>query len=220
MDIVAIDAQQRDVSAKKSAMTLLRKEGNVPCVLYSKTKVKHLSVSKKSLKSLIYTPAFKLAEITSPDGVDKCILKDAQFDPVSDEILHVDFQILEKGSRVNVEIPVKFKGDSPGVIEGGILYPNLRKIKVKSAPEDLVDIIEMDISNLQLGGAVRVRDIAVPDGIEIMNNPGIPVATVETPRALKSVLDAEAKQEDGLAEGAEREATEGGEAAEGAAPAE
>ena len=219
MDIVTIEAQQREVNVKKSVMTLLRKEGNVPCVLYSKNNVKHLSVSKKSLKSLIYTPAFKLAEIKSSDGLDRCILKDAQFDPVSDEILHVDFQILEKGSRVNVEIPVNFTGDSPGVIEGGILYPNLRKIKVKAAPEDLIDIINLDISTLELGGAVRVRDIVVGEGIEIMNNPGIPVATVETPRALKSVLDAEAKEgEEGAEDGGE-EGT-GEEGAETAAPAE
>jgi len=202
MEVVQVKAETRD-HVSKSATKALRAEGKVPCVMYSKKGVKHFASVTQDLKELIYTPEFKLAEIDVDGATAKCILKDLQFHPVTDELLHVDFQELVEDHPVKVEIPVRFKGTSPGVRAGGKLIQKMRRVKIKTTPSLLVDHVTIDVSHLELGHSVRVRDIPEMDGVEIMNRPATPVGSVEIPRALRS---AEAKA-----------AAEGGDAA---APAE
>ena len=94
---------------------------------------------------------------------------------------------------IKVEVPLRFKGVSPGVKLGGKLIQQLRKIKIKTTPEFLVDELKADISKLDLGQALRVREVIVPEGVEIINNAATPVALIEIPRALKAAAAAEAK---------------------------
>lgn len=199
MEIVAIKGQVRSDVGKKSSKAV-RKEGLVPCVLYGTKEVIHFTIDPKSVKDLIYTPDFKLAEIDIDGTVYKTILKDKQFHPVSDAIVHLDFLALVEGQKVNIEVPVRFKGVSPGIKLGGKLQQNLRRVKIKSTPEQMVGDLTLDISKLKLGDAIRVRDIAAIDGVEIMSPAGTPVASVEIPRALKSA--------DAAAEGEEEEEAE------------
>jgi large subunit ribosomal protein L25 len=199
MEIVAIKGQVRSDVGKKSSKAV-RKEGLIPCVLYGTKEVIHFSVDPKSVKDLIYTPDFKLAEIDIDGTVYKTILKDTQFHPVSDAIVHLDFLALVDGQKVKIEVPVRFKGVSPGIKLGGKLQQNLRRVKIKSTPEQMVGDLTLDISTLKLGDAIRVRDIAAIEGVEIMSPAGTPVASVEIPRALKSATSA--------AEGEEEEETE------------
>jgi large subunit ribosomal protein L25 len=149
------------------------------------------NVKPLALKSLVYTPEFKVAEITLGDKTHRCILKDLQVHPVTDSILHVDFLRLIEGTPVKLEIPVRCVGASPGVKVGGKLQQKMRRVKVKTTPEKMVDELEVSINELLLGESVRVRDIKLPEGIEIMNPPANPVASIEIPRALRS---AEAKE--------------------------
>jgi len=169
-------------------------------------------VAPKSVKSLGYTPDFKLAEISVNGDTHKCILKDITFHPLTDEIVHIDFLRMTPGKPLKVEIPVDFKGKSPGVKEGGKLIPQMRRVKVKTTPETLVDKLFVDVSELELGNSVRVRDIEFPDGMEVMTTTATPVAVVEVPRALRSA-EAEAEAQAAL------EATEGGESSEETAEA-
>lgn len=196
MEIVAIKGQVRSDVGKKSSKAV-RKEGLVPCVLYGTKEVIHFVIDPKSVKDLIYTPDFKLAEIEIDGTVYKTILKDTQFHPVSDAIVHLDFLALVDGHKVKIEVPVRFKGVSPGIKLGGKLEQNLRRVKIKTTPEQMVGDLTLDISELQLGSAIRVKDIAAIDGIEIMSPAGTPVASVQIPRALKSA--------DAAAEGEEEE---------------
>ncbi len=209
MEIVKVEAQTRASFGKKHAK-IVRKEGLVPAIIYGGNDNTAISVTPKSVKSLVYTPDFKLAEIEVNGGTHKCILKEITFHPISDEIVHIDFLRMIPGKSIKVEIPVDFKGKSPGVKEGGKLIPQMRKVKVKTTPEFLVDKLFVDISALELGNSVRVRDIEFPDGMEIMTTSATPVAVVEVPRALKS---AEAEAEAEAAKSAEVEG-EGAEAAE------
>lgn len=197
MEIVAIKGQVRSDVGKKSSKAV-RKEGRVPCVIYGTHDTKHFTIDPKEVKSLIYTPAFKLAEVDLDGTSYKCIVKDIQFHPVSDEIVHLDFLSLADGYKVKVEVPLQFEGVSPGMKLGGKLQQNLRRVKIKTTPEHLVDKLVLDVSHLELGQAVRVRDIAAIDGIEIMSPPGTPIASVEIPRALRS---ATAGEEEGEEEG-------------------
>jgi large subunit ribosomal protein L25 len=208
METVALKVESRDTKVKSAR---IRKEGKIPAVIYGGAHLEHISTKINDVKHLIYTPAFKLAEVDVDGKKLKCIVKDVQYHPLTDNIEHIDFLAIEEGRKVKVEIPVKFKGESPGVKSGGKLMQTLRKVKVKLDPANIISELFIDISELQLGAAVRVKDIELDeDKIEVMVNKATPVATVEIPRAIKSAAAAE----EGAEEGAEGEAAtaEGAEA--------
>ena len=193
METVAVSGVIRS-SFGKSASKADRREKLIPCVMYGGDEPIHFTTTLNEVKNVVYTPDFKLVQLEI-DGVSyKCILKDWQADPVTDEIRHIDFLKLVDGRKVKLEIPLKFVGTSPGVKVGGKLLQKVRRIKVKTIPEKIIDSLELDISALELGQSIRVRDIAAIEGVEIMNSPGIPVATIEIPRALRAAEAAKAKE--------------------------
>ena len=213
MNTIAIDAQARTEMGKK-ATKALRSTGMIPCVLYGGKENVHFSVTPKQVKHIVYTDKFVVAQITVNGNTHKAILKDSDFDPVTDQALHLDFQELVKGKKVKVLIPVKLTGFAEGVKEGGKLELNLRKLIVKTAPENLVTDIEVDITNLTIGKSVKVRDLKTD--LEIMNPLGNPIAQVVIPRAMRSAAAGAAEGaegEEGAAEGAEGEEGADGEAA-------
>ena len=168
-----------------------RRSGGIPAVLYGGDETVHFTTTAKSVKNLVYTPDFKVVDLDLDGKSYRCILKDMQVHPVSEQILHMDFLQLVDGKKVKLEVPVRFRGSSPGVKLGGKLQQNLRRVKIKTTPEHMVDELYVDISSLELGEAVRVRDIDPVDNVEINNAPATPVATVEIPRALRSAAAAE-----------------------------
>ena len=190
METVQINGSERKELGKKGNKQL-RREGKVPCVIYGGENPVHFSAPAGAFRPIIYTPKFKIAEIKVGSDTYKCILKDTQMHPVTDELVHVDFIELVPNKQIKVEVPVKFVGTSPGVKNGGKLISNLRRIKIKTTPESLTDHLVLDISSLLLGHAIRVRDIETVEGVQIINSPSIPVASVEIPRALKSAAAGE-----------------------------
>lgn len=190
---IVIKADNRPETGKKESKKV-RREGRIPGVLYGIDANVHFSVEPADVKDLIYSPDFKLVELTIGGKTYSCILKDVQYHPVTDAIVHIDFLGLIPGKPVKLELPIRFKGQSPGVKLGGKLSQSLRRAKVKTVPENIQTELFVDVSKLELGQSVRVRDIVVPEGIEIINTPGIPVATVITPRALRSAAAAANKE--------------------------
>ena len=213
METVAITGTKRAGIGKKSSKAD-RKTGVIPCVIYGGKENIHFTGTMSEIKKLIYTPAFKVAEINVGGSTHKCILKDVQWHPVTDSVRHIDFLELVNGKPFKAELPVRLDGVAPGIREGGKLVYKLRRVKVKTTPEALVDELVLDISSMNLGDSVRVRDIAPIDGMELMSSPALPVASVITPRALKSAAAAVVEGEEGAAEGAEA-AAEGEEKKEG-----
>jgi large subunit ribosomal protein L25 len=173
-----------------------RSNGLVPAVMYGGNETIHFTVTPASVKHLVYTPDFKIADIDVDGKNYRGILKSVQFHPVTEQLLHIDFLRLVEKTPIKVEVPLRFKGSSPGVKLGGKLIQQIRKIKIKTTPEFLVDELKADISKLDLGQALRVREVTVPQGVEIMNNGATPVALIEIPRALKAAAAAEAKAAD------------------------
>ncbi len=170
----------------KQATKKLRQEGNVPSVLYgSKGTLVHFYTPMILFREIIYTPDVYRVKLNIEGDFYDCVLHDAQFHPVSEYIMHTDFLELSAEVPVKIEIPVRFVGNSPGVQAGGRLMSKLKKIKVKALPDNLPDYIEVDISKLQMGKSVKVKEIT-PEGYEILVNPMIPIASVEIPRALRS----------------------------------
>ena len=211
MQTVSIKGEER-TGTGSSAARVLRRQGQIPCELYGSKENIHFSVTPNAVKSIVYTPDFKLAEIEIAGTKHKTILKKIQFHPVTDEILHIDFLKLEKGRLLKVMVPIQFEGTSPGVKSGGTLTQKLHRVEIKATPENLIDTIVMDISKLMLGESLRVSDIVVPGEVAILNGASIPVATVAIPRALKSA--------DELLEEEEAEEAAGEESEGEAAPAE
>jgi len=150
METVAVTGTKRADTGKKSTKAA-RKEGLVPCVMYGGDEVVHFTASPKAFKSLIYTPDFKIAEINIDGQAHRCIIKDMQFHPVTDDLLHIDLLQLVDGQKVNVEIPIGFKGVAPGVKTGGTFIKKVRQVKVKTTPDKIVDRLFIDISELELG---------------------------------------------------------------------
>ena len=192
MEIVKINGTSREVVGK-AATKRDRHSDSIPCVIYGGNDNVHFTTKLNDVRHLIYTPDFKMAEITVNGETYNAILKSAQFHPVSEAILHIDFLILTPGRPFKVEIPLRVVGQSPGVKGGGKLLQSIRKIKVKVLPENLVSELTLDISKLELGQSARVRDIIPATGVEIMMSPSIPTVSIEIPRALRAAAAAEAK---------------------------
>jgi large subunit ribosomal protein L25 len=192
MQTVSIQGTVR-AQVGKSDTKVVRAKEEIPCVLYGQKEIIHFTTNWNEVRHLIYTPDFKTAELTINGQSYSAILKDVQFHPSTEKILHIDFLKLTPGRSINVSVPLRLQGSSPGVKSGGRLIQSVRKIKVKCVPEKLVDEVVLDISNLDLGQTVRVRDIQAQSGIEITMTAAIPVASIEIPRAMRQAATAEAK---------------------------
>jgi large subunit ribosomal protein L25 len=156
----------------------------VPGVIYGGAQEVNFAAPSKAFKSLVYTPNFQLAEVTVDGKTYRCILKDLQFDKVSDELLHVDLLELMEDKKVIATIPLNFTGTAQGVKEGGRLVLKMKSLKVKTYPRFLKEQIEVPVDNLQIGENVRVEDVQV-ENYEILNSPRIPIASVVTTRQLR-----------------------------------
>ncbi|WP_430898467.1 MULTISPECIES: 50S ribosomal protein L25 [unclassified Paraflavitalea] len=183
MKSITIEGQLRTETGKK-ATRQVRSQGLVPCVIYGGAQEVSFSAPLLAFKPLVYSPEFQVAEIKVDGKTYRCILKDRQFDKVSDILSHVDFLELVEDRKVVATIPLKFVGTSKGVKDGGKLITKIKSLKVKSLPKDLKENIEVDITNLEINGNIRVEDVKEP-AYEILNSPRIPIASVVTTRQLK-----------------------------------
>ena len=183
MNSITIEGNLRTGLGKK-ATRHLRSEGNVPGVIYGGAKEVNFSAPVTSFKTLVYTPDFQFAEVKVGGQAYKCILKDLQFDKVSDDLIHADFMELVEDKKVIATIPIKFTGTAIGVKEGGKLITKMKALKVKTLPKYLRENIEVDLTELHLNGNVRVEDVKI-DHYEILNSPRIPIASVVLTRVLK-----------------------------------
>ncbi len=183
MKSVKIEGATRSDLGKK-ATRHLRSEGKVPAVIYGGAETVHFSAPVMSFRALVYTPEFQIAEISVNGKTYRAIMKDIQFDVVTDELNHLDFLELVEDRKVVATMPLKFVGQAQGVKDGGRLELKLKALNVRAYPKDLREAIEVNIENLQLLGNIRVEDVKA-ENIEILNSPRIPIASVATTRALR-----------------------------------
>lgn len=187
MQVVNIDAQTRELGRKKAAKQL-RRDGRVPAVVYGGDSVAHVSVSPAEMRDLIYTPEFKIAEVSIDGKVHRCIVKSLQFHPVTDDLLHVDFLRVIDGNPIKLNVPVRFEGTPIGVRNGGRLVKEKRSLEVKLLPANIIDHVVINVAELKMGQTARVRDIEAIEGVEVLADGAIPIALVQIPRALKSAM--------------------------------
>ena len=192
MKTIAISGSPRENVGKRDAKEL-RYEGKVPAVLYGGTEQSHFAVVSTDLKDAIYTPEANFVEITLGTQKVKAIIKELQFHPLTDLLLHVDFLQLFDDKEIVMEIPIKLTGTSPGVKMGGKLVQKLRKLRVKSLPKDMPQTVEVSISKMEVGSLFRVRDLAQGDFV-VTNTPEDTIVSVGMSRALKQAEQASGKK--------------------------
>ncbi len=183
MKTITIEGQLRTDFGKK-ATRQLRSQELVPGVIYGGAQEINFHAPAKAFKLLVYTPEFQVAEVNVGGNAYRCILKDLQFDKVTDVLIHVDLLELVGDKKVVATLPIKFTGTSIGVKEGGKLITKMKSLKIKALPADLKENIEVDITNLVLNGNIRVEDVKL-ENIEVLNSPRIPIASVVLTRQLK-----------------------------------
>jgi len=211
MKSITIDGSKRE-SVGKKATKALRNAGEVPCVLYGGDKPVHFSAPELAFSNLVYTPDAHTVVIALGNGESyDAVLQDIQFHPVTDKILHIDFYQLFEDRPIMMEIPVHIIGTSKGVLNGGVLRKNNRKLRVKALPKYLPDYLEADITPLKIGGKLYVTDLS-QENFKIMHTENTVVCQVKRARA--AIMTEVDEEEEELEEGAETAAAEG--ATEGA----
>ena len=183
MKTITIEGQIR-TEFGKTATRQLRSEEKVPAVIYGGASEINFSAPAAAFKNIVYTPEFNVIEVSVGGKAYRCVLKDLQFDKVSDKLVHVDFLELVENKTVTVTLPIKFVGTPVGVKAGGKLVTKIKSLKVKLLPKYLRENIELDINNLELNDNLRVQDVKA-ENIEILNSPRIPIASVTLTRQLK-----------------------------------
>jgi large subunit ribosomal protein L25 len=152
--------------------------------LYGGKEQFHFAVEKTALKDLIYSADVMFVDLDVAGQNIQAILQDAQFHPLTEEVIHVDFFQLDQNKPLVMQIPVKLTGTSPGVKMGGKLVQKLRKLRVKALTKDMPQYVEVSIEPLEVGKSVRVRDLKF-DKFEITNTPEDTIVSVTTSRALR-----------------------------------
>ena len=206
MKSITINGSKRESVGKKNSKAL-RNAGQIPCVIYGGENIQHFAATEIAFNNLVYTPNVYTVAIDIEGSTVNALIKDIQFHPVTDRIIHIDFIELTPGKEVNTEIPVVINGNAIGVRNGGKLRKTLRKLSVRSTPENLPDAISLDISDMKIGDKIYVRDVDA-DKFDILTSGNAVVVAVKTARNI--IEEEEVEGEDGAegAEGAEATSTE------------
>ena len=190
MEKVVIEAQKRN-RIDKASRSALRKEGKVPAIFYSKHhEPLPLQFSERAIHPLVYTSKTSLITL-NVEGHEEldCIIKDVQFDPVTEKIVHIDLLGLKKGEKIQIEVPVQLIGSAIGIKEGGILQHTLHKVEIECLPVDIPEHLEIDVTELKLGQAIHVSDLKY-DNFILLNNPNQIIAAVTHPKIEKEEVPA------------------------------
>tara|TARA_B100000780_G_C21115077_1_gene451037 strand:- start:1888 stop:2535 length:648 start_codon:yes stop_codon:yes gene_type:complete len=213
MKSVSISAEKRVDLGKKGAKAL-RSAGKVPCVIYGGESNQHFSATEIAFNNLVYTPNVYAVAIDIEGTIVNALIKEIQFHPVTDRVIHVDFVELIPGKVVNTNIPVTTTGNAIGVMNGGKLSKTLRKLSVRAIPENLPDAITIDIASMKIGDKVYVRDLDV-EKYDVLTSKNAVIVAVKTAR---NAIEEE-EEEAAAAAAAAAAAGEGAEVTSGDAPA-
>ncbi|KIX20697.1 50S ribosomal protein L25 [Flavobacterium sp. 316] len=192
MKSITIKGSERENVGKK-ATKAVRDAGMVPCVIYGGNQPVHFAADERAFKNLVYTPNAHTVVIELEEGKKiEAILQDIQFHPVSDKILHIDFFQLNEEKEIIMEVPVKVTGKSPGVMAGGVLRLNQRRLKVKALPKNLPDFVEANITPLEMGNKLYVTKLET-NNFKLMHPDNTVVCQVRISRAAMKAAQEAAK---------------------------
>lgn len=197
MKSIEINGSLRTETGKKATREL-RKSNSVPCVLYGINKdengnqvATHFTVTNDGLRNLVYTPHIYVVNLNIDGKVVTAIMKDIQFHPVTDRILHVDFLQIDETNPIVIEVPVKLEGLAEGVKAGGKLALQVRKLKVKALYSAIPERLIVDVTNLGLGKTIKVGELSY-EGLQLLNAKEAVVCAVKLTRAARGAQAAAA----------------------------
>jgi len=174
----------RRANLGKSDAQRIRHEGNVPCVLYGGSEQIHFYSPVILFRDLIYTNEAHFVHLNIEGEECQAILQEAQFHPISENILHVDFLRINEDRKIKMEIPVRLVGQAPGVSKGGALVKKRNTLKVFAFPKDMPDHVDVDCSALDFHHSVKVGDVIL-ENMELLDPKQASIAVVEVPRSAK-----------------------------------
>ena len=190
----ALNGKKRE-SVGKKASKMLRKEGMIPCNLYGENTVDGKPVamafmfSMAELRKVVYTPEVYVINLNIDGEPHMAVLKELQFHPVTDAVLHADFYEVNETKPITIGIPVKLNGLAQGVRDGGKLNLSIRKINVTAPYPSIPEILNIDVTNLELGKSIKVGELSF-EGLELATPAEVVVCSVKTTRASRSAAAA------------------------------
>jgi large subunit ribosomal protein L25 len=203
MEKIILKADKRD-STGKEAGNRMRKNGVIPAIVYKRAEnAVPIGVTLKDLFPVLHTTAgenviismeiFNRENPEKPDMEKTVIIKEIQYHPVKGDILHLDFQEISLTEKITVEIPIETKGDPIGVkSDGGILDHPIKELSIECLPTEIPEKIFVNVENLKIGDSIRVKDLNIPSGVTVLDDPEQTVASVVPPEAEEVVSEEEA----------------------------
>ncbi len=192
MKTIDLQGVKRAEFGKKESKHI-RREGQVPCVIYGGSDTVHFSVDAKELRQIIYTPNSYIVAFDIEGTKETGVMREVQYHPVSDQILHIDFFRVVKGKPIAIDIPVKLTGNSEGVKQGGKLALSKRKLRVSGLVENLPDEIDIDVTDLGLGKSIFVGDLDLKN-LTILTPATTAICAVRMTRAARGAAAAAAAE--------------------------
>jgi large subunit ribosomal protein L25 len=190
MEKSILEAEVRETGSKK-ASKLVRNSGKIPGVYYSKHDTPiHLAVSEKAINPLVYTAETHLVSLKVDGKEFDCVIKDIQFDPITDKVVHFDLIGLTSGETFQLEVPVQLHGTPVGIKEGGIIQHLIHKLEIECLPKDIPQRIDVDITELRIGDAIHVKDLTL-ENITLLNPEDSVIVSVAHPKVEKEPEEGE-----------------------------
>jgi large subunit ribosomal protein L25 len=191
MENIILKANRRRTGSK-SGKNKLRNSGRIPGIFYMK---EHepipIDVSEKEISPLVFTSDTHLISLkVNEEEEHECIIKDVQFDPITDRVIHVDLLGLTKGETFTLEVPVQLHGNPVGVKEGGIVQHVIHKLEIECLPKDIPQHIDIDITDLKIGDAFHVRDLKI-ENISFVTSEDAVIVAITHPKVEKEPVPAE-----------------------------
>lgn len=176
----------------KGQMNDLKAQGYVPAVLYGDQIEENINMFFfiNDLNDLIYTDDVYQVNLIIDGKTYKTVIKSIQFHPLSDQAIHVDFMTVSDDKVIKIWYPIHFVGTAAGIMQGGKLFKRMRKIRVKGKVSDLPNTLEINISSLNVGENLKIRDISIPN-VEILIPEATPIASVTRPRGAAALIEEE-----------------------------
>ena len=201
MKEINVTGQKRSDLGKK-ATKLLRKEGLIPCNIYGEKKGENglpealaFAVPMSELRKLVYTPHIYVVNILIDGEKHLAVMKELQFHPVTDALLHVDFFAINDEKPVTIGVPVKLNGLAQGVRDGGRMSLIVRKVNVRAKYKDIPETLDIDVTNMTIGKSIKVGDLSF-EGLEMVTSKDVVVCTIKATRKSNAASTSEGEDSD------------------------
>ena len=192
MKVIDIIAYKRENLCKAYTRSL-RKDGQVPVVVYGAKKVQHVAVPAILFRKILESDQAHFVCLNVEGEKIDCLLQDVQYHPVAEHILHADFLVLSK-KQIKMYVPLHIVGQAPGLLQGGKLQLKIRKVQLRALPENIPSSIDIDVSTLEINQSIKVSNL--PKGkYKILEHPRLPVVSMQVPKALRSTTSTETESE-------------------------